>query len=75
MVRTQTLAEVLRKCGDDLTRANVMKQATALNVELGMPNPGIRITTSPTDYQPIKQLYLGRFNGKYWVSFGQAIGN
>jgi branched-chain amino acid transport system substrate-binding protein len=44
-----TVVEVLKKCGDELTRANVMKQATNLNLELGMPRPGIGITTSPTD--------------------------
>ena len=60
----QALVEVLKKCGDDLTRANVMKQAASLDLELGMLRPGIRITTSPTDYQPIKQLFLIQFNGK-----------
>jgi branched-chain amino acid transport system substrate-binding protein len=65
--RAQALEEVLRKCGDDLTRANVMKQAASLNFEIAMLRPGIRVTTSPTDYQPIKQLFLVRFNGKDWV--------
>jgi branched-chain amino acid transport system substrate-binding protein len=65
--RAQALVEVLKKCGDNLTRANVMKQATSLDLELGMLRPGIRITTSPSDYQPIKQLYLIRFNGKEWT--------
>jgi branched-chain amino acid transport system substrate-binding protein len=65
--RAQALAEVLRKCGDDLTRANVMKQAASLDFEIGMLRPGIRVTTSPTDYQPIKQLFLVKFNGKDWV--------
>jgi branched-chain amino acid transport system substrate-binding protein len=62
----QTLVEVLKKCGGDLTRANVMKQAASLDLELGMLRPGIRVTTSPTDYQPIKQLYLIRFDGQDW---------
>jgi branched-chain amino acid transport system substrate-binding protein len=73
--RAQALVEVLKKCGDNLTRANVMKQAASLDLELGMLRPGIRITTSPTDYQPIKQLFLIRFNGKSWVPFGAVIGN
>jgi branched-chain amino acid transport system substrate-binding protein len=72
--RAQALVEVLKKCGDDLTRANVMKQAANLDLELGMLRPGIRITTSPTDYQPIKHLYLITFNGKEWVPLGQVIG-
>jgi branched-chain amino acid transport system substrate-binding protein len=71
--RAQALIEVLRKCGDDLTRANVMKQAASLDVELGMLRPGIQITTSPTDYQPIKQLFLIQFNGKDWVPLGSII--
>jgi branched-chain amino acid transport system substrate-binding protein len=62
--------EVLTKCGDDLSRANVMKQAANLNIELGMLRPGIRVTTSPTDYQPIKQLYLIQFDGKQWQPIG-----
>ena len=60
----QMLVEVLKKCGDDLTRANVMKQAASLDLELGMLRPGIRITTSSTDYRPIKQSYLIKFDGK-----------
>jgi branched-chain amino acid transport system substrate-binding protein len=62
----QTLVEVLKKCGDDLTRANVMKQAANLDFALGMLHPGIKVTTSPTDYQPIKQLFLVKFNGQHW---------
>ncbi len=72
--RAQVLVEVLKKCGDDLTRANVMKQAASLDLELGMLRPGIRITTSANDYQPIKQLYLIEFDGKDWVPLGQVIG-
>jgi branched-chain amino acid transport system substrate-binding protein len=71
--RAQALVEVLKKCGDNLTRANVMKQAASLDLELGMLRPGIKIKTSPTDYQPIKQLYLMRFDGKEWVPFGDTI--
>jgi branched-chain amino acid transport system substrate-binding protein len=71
----QTLVEVLKKCGDDLTRANVMKQATSLDLELGMLRPGIKITTSPADYRPIKQLYLIKFDGKDWVPIGNVIGD
>ena len=73
--RAQALVEVLRKCGDDLTRANVMKQAANLDLELGMLRPGIRIKTTPTDYQPIKQLFLIRFNGKGWVPIGPVMGD
>jgi branched-chain amino acid transport system substrate-binding protein len=72
--RAQALVEVLKQCGDNLTRMNVMKQAASLNLELGMLRPGIRITTTPTDYQPIKKLFLIKFNGKTWIPFGQVIG-
>jgi ABC-type branched-subunit amino acid transport system substrate-binding protein len=73
--RAQTLVEVLRKCGDDLTRANVMKQAASLDLELGMLRPGIKISTSPSDYQPIKQLFLIRFDGKSWLPIGPVTGD
>jgi hypothetical protein len=63
----QTLVEVLKQCGSELTRANVMKQAASLDLELGMLRPGIRITTSPTDYQPIKRLFLIQFDGRDWI--------
>jgi len=63
----QTVVEVLKRCGSDLTRVNVMKQAASLDLELGMLRPGIRVTTSPTDYQPIKQLFLVQFDGREWV--------
>jgi branched-chain amino acid transport system substrate-binding protein len=66
----QALVEVLKKCGNDLTRANVMKQAASLDLELSMLRPGIRVTTSATDYQPIKQLYLVQFDGQDWVPIG-----
>ncbi len=69
----QVMVAVLQKCGDDLTRANVMHQAANLDLELGMLMPGIRVTTSPTDYRPIKQLYLVRFDGKFWMPFGDVI--
>jgi branched-chain amino acid transport system substrate-binding protein len=72
--RAQLLVEVLKKCGDDLTRANVMRQAASLDLQLAMLRPGIRVTTSATDYQPIKQLYLVRFNGKDWVPLGVVAG-
>lgn len=64
----QLLVEVLRRCGNELTRDNVMKQAVNLtDVELSMLLPGIKINTSPTDYQPIKQAQLRRFDGTFWV--------
>lgn len=71
----QLLVQVLKQCGDDLTRENVMKQAANLkNIDLPMLLPGVRINTSATDYDPVEQLQLMRFDGKEWVRFGEVIG-
>jgi branched-chain amino acid transport system substrate-binding protein len=72
--RAQALVEVLRKCGDVLTRANVMRQAADLDLELGMLRPGVRIRTGPADFQPIKQLFLVRFDGRSWEALGPVEG-
>ncbi|WP_454643789.1 ABC transporter substrate-binding protein [Bradyrhizobium liaoningense] len=70
----QLLVEVLRRCGNDLTRENVMKQATSLqDVTLDMSLPGITINTSPTDYRVNRQLQMIRFNGERWVRFGPLL--
>jgi branched-chain amino acid transport system substrate-binding protein len=70
----QTLVQILNQCGDDLTRENVMRQAANLkNLELPMLLPGIRINTSPSDYFPIKQAQMMRFDGKQWVRFGEIM--
>ncbi len=67
----QTVVQVLKQCGNDLSRANVMKQAENLkNLELPMLLPGIKVNTSPTDFYPIKQEQLAKFDGKEWVRFG-----
>src|SRR5882757_826532 len=71
---TQLLIEVLRRCGDDLTRENVMKQATSLkDVQLDLSLPGIVGNTSPTDYRVNKQLQMMKFNGERWEMFGPII--
>ena len=70
----QTLAEVVKRCGDNLTRANVMQQASNLDLRLGMLRQGIKITTSPTDYRPIKQLFLIQFDGADWQALGPVQG-
>ncbi len=68
--RAAALVAVLTKSGNDLSRANVMKQAASLDLDLPMLRPGIRLHTSPTDYQPIKQLFLIRFDGHDWSPIG-----
>jgi len=71
---TSTMAQVLRQCGDDLSRENMMKQATNLkDYQCPILLPGIRINTSPTNYHPIRQLQLMRWNGKIWERFGDLI--
>jgi len=70
----QTTVQVLKQCGDELTRENVMKQAASLkDLELPMLLPGIKINTSPTNFAPIKQAQLRRFNGERYVSFGPVL--
>jgi branched-chain amino acid transport system substrate-binding protein len=70
----QTLVQVLKQCGDELTRENIMKQAKNLrNFELGLLLPGIKINTGPTDYYPIEQMQLSRFNGEHGELFGAPI--
>jgi branched-chain amino acid transport system substrate-binding protein len=71
--RAQALVAVLQKCGDNLTRANVMNHASNLDLELGMLRPGIKIKTTPADYQPIHQLFLIRFDGQQWQGLGGTI--
>jgi branched-chain amino acid transport system substrate-binding protein len=68
------LVEVLKRCGDDLTRANVMKQAASLsNIPSDLGLPGMSINTSPTDYRVNKQLQMQKFNGERWELFGPII--
>jgi len=70
----QTLAKVLEMCGDDLTRANVMKQAASLkDFAPDTLLPGVKITTTATDFAPIEQLQMQRFKGEKWELFGDII--
>ncbi len=67
---------VLKQCGDDLTRANVMKQAANLKgVQLPMVINGIKVNTSPTDFYPIQSVRLARFKGQTWEQFGEILSN
>ncbi len=70
----QGLVHVLKACGDDLTRANIMKQAASIqNLELGGLLPGIKVNTSATDFAPLSQLQLERFKGETWERFGDIL--
>ena len=71
---SQVLLEVLKRCGDDLTRDNIMKQASSLsNVITDLALPGMSGSTSPTDYRVNKQLQMMKFDGERWQLFGPII--
>ena len=71
---TQMLIQVLKQCGDNLTRENIMKQATSLkDVVIDLALPGIVANTSPTDYRVNKQLQMEKFNGERWELFGPIL--
>jgi len=70
----QTLVHVLTRCGDNLSRENVMRQAAEIReLALSMMLPGITLNTSPTDYLPVEQGQMMRFDGKEWVRFGPTL--
>jgi branched-chain amino acid transport system substrate-binding protein len=69
-----TLGEVLKRCGDDLTRENVMRQATSLkNLEVPLMVPGNVANTSPTDFYPLKAWQMSRMEGGHWIAFGDLM--
>ena len=68
------LIQVLKQCGGDLSRDNIMRQAANLkDVELPMLLPGIKVNTSPDNYYPIRQMQLATFNGESWEQFGDVV--
>jgi branched-chain amino acid transport system substrate-binding protein len=68
------MVAVLKQCGDNLTRENVMKQAASIHdLKLPMLLPGITISTSVDDFAPIKQMQLQKFDGTTWKLFGEVI--
>ncbi len=72
----QTMVQVLKQCGDNLTRENVMKQAASLK-DFALPAllPGIKINTSATDFAPIQAMQLIKFDGKQYQAFSEVMGN
>ena len=70
----QALVHVLKACGDDLSRENIMRQAANLKkVELALLLPGVTLNTSPADFYPIGEMQLAKFDGKRWVLFGEIL--
>ena len=71
----QTMVQVLKQCGDDLTRENLMRQAASLKgAKFSMLLPGITMSTGASDFSPVEQAQLAKFDGKQWVLFGDVIG-
>ncbi len=69
-----TMVQVLKQCGNDLSRDNIMKQAANLkDIELPLLLPGIKVNTSPTNYSPIREMQLATFNGESWELFGDVL--
>ena len=74
-VEKRDLVEVLKKCGDNLTRENIMKQAARINdLQLPMLLPGVNIQTGADDFSPIEREMMARWDGKGWVLFGKLYG-
>jgi ABC-type branched-subunit amino acid transport system substrate-binding protein len=70
----QLMVMVLKACGDDLSRENLMKQATSIkDAVLDVTLPGIKYNTGPNDYFLVQQLQLARFDGKRWTLFGDVL--
>jgi ABC-type branched-subunit amino acid transport system substrate-binding protein len=73
-VTAQTMVQILKQCGNDLTRENVMKQAANIkDFTLDMLIPGIKMNTGPNDFYPIEQMQLMRFDGEAWHLFGEIL--
>jgi branched-chain amino acid transport system substrate-binding protein len=69
-----TMLHVLKQCGEDFSRANLMKQAANIkDLVLPVLLPGIKVNTSPTNFHPIKAMQMIRWDGKTWVPFGDII--
>jgi branched-chain amino acid transport system substrate-binding protein len=68
------LVHVLGKCGDDLSRENIMREATSIkDLTLPLALPGVKVNTSPTDYRMVRQYQLQRFDGEHWKLFGDLL--
>jgi ABC-type branched-subunit amino acid transport system substrate-binding protein len=75
VAHAQTMVQILRQCGDDLSRENVMRQAANLkDLQLSVMIPGVKINTGPDDHAPIESVQMVRFDGTEWVPFGEIMG-
>ncbi len=70
----RTAVQMIKQCGDDLSRENIMRQAANIrDLDVGVLFPGILVNTSPTNYRPIRQMQLTRWNGEFWEVFGGLL--
>ncbi len=68
------LADTLKRCGDDLTRENIMRQAASIkDLEVPLLVPGSRVNSTPTDFYPVKDLQMSRMEGGHWIAFGPLM--
>ncbi len=75
-INAQTVEQVIKQAGNNLTRENIMKQAASINdLKLSLLLPGVNVKTSATDFYPIERMQLARFDGKAWVLFGKTYGD
>ena len=69
-----TMVQVLKQCGNDLSRERIMKEAANIkDFALPVSLPGMALNTSPTNYNPIRQMQLATFNGESWELFGEIL--
>jgi ABC-type branched-subunit amino acid transport system substrate-binding protein len=75
VIAAQLMVQVLKQCGNDITRENIRKQAENIKAfKSGLLLPGITLNTSTTDHSPVDQAQLSKFDGKQWVLFGEVLG-
>ncbi|GAC1527083.1 MAG: ABC transporter substrate-binding protein [Ramlibacter sp.] len=75
VIAAELMVQVLKQCGNDLSRENIRKQAENIkDFKSGLLLPGITLNTSPTDHSPVDQAQLAKFDGKQWVLFGEVLG-
>ena len=72
-VTAQVMTQVIKQCGDNLTRENIMKQAASLDMDVDLLLPGIRVKTGASDFRPIEQLQVMRFTKDQWELFGPVL--
>ena len=72
-VTAQVMTQVIKQCGDNLTRENIMKQAASLDMDVDLLLPGIRVKTAASDFRPIEQLQVMRFTKDQWELFGPVL--